>query len=130
MEQTMATDKTILVVDDEVCIVELLELLLEDSYKVVTCNISTQALRKAQEAQPNLVILDLMMPGANGAQILEQLRNDPTLHNIPVILMSANSRFSDQLVNTAGNKENKVSLITKPFDNFKLLDLVENLVQF
>lgn len=113
-----------LVIDNEPAIVEMLEILLEDDYKVSTCLNSASAVQQATQLQPDLIIMDVMMPAPNGIQVLKSLRHTPVLADIPVILMTANSR-----INTCGVSESdlpglKATFIRKPFDNYELLDLM------
>jgi DNA-binding response OmpR family regulator len=112
-----------MVVDDEPSIVELLEILLEDDYDVVPCTKSSKAVQLALQNQPQLTLLDWMMPEPDGYQLLLQLRQHAGLRSMPVILMTANTQFcnlsSQELMSL------NAILISKPFDNEGLLALIK-----
>lgn len=81
----------ILVVDDIEDNIKLLCFNLEDDeHKVITANDGYQCLEKAQQEQPDLILLDMMMPGISGTETLAQLQENPELKDIPVIMVSAN----------------------------------------
>jgi len=117
----------VLVIDNEPAIVEMLEILLEEDFAVSTCLNSATALQQATQIQPDLIIMDVMMPAPNGVQVLKSLRGTPALAGVPVILMTANSRF-----NTCGLTENDLpalnaTFVQKPFDNYELLELMKGI---
>jgi len=100
----------ILVVDDEVAITDLLEVLLADiGYEVVIANDGRQALALAREQPPDIVLTDVMMPFMDGLELLRHLRKDSRTSRIPVILMSAASRYSTLTAMANG-------FLEKPFD--------------
>ena len=80
----------ILVVDDEVDIVNLLvDDLSDDGFDVISADNGATALEQIYREQPDVVLLDLMMPVLNGYEVLRELRGDPTTKNLPVILLTA-----------------------------------------
>jgi CheY-like chemotaxis protein len=82
--------RTVLVVDDEFGVAEVLEAILEDEgYRVVTAINGRQGLERAAETQPDLIMLDVMMPIMDGAATLLALRADGRFSRVPVILMSS-----------------------------------------
>jgi CheY-like chemotaxis protein len=82
--------RTVLVVDDEWAVADVLEALLSDEgFRVVTASNGAQALQRAAEARPDLMIVDFMMPVLDGAGLLRALAETPDLAAIPVILMSS-----------------------------------------
>ena len=82
--------KTVLVVDDELDMRIFLSTLLETSgYRPVATRNGTEGIAKAREISPDLIILDVMMPGEGGVVMYRQLRTDRTLQSIPVIMLSA-----------------------------------------
>jgi CheY-like chemotaxis protein len=82
--------KTVLVVEDEFGIAELLkDLLTEEGYRVMTAFSGRQALAQLEEQEPDVVILDFMMPGMNGAGVLKAMAAASTLKHIPVVMMSS-----------------------------------------
>lgn len=81
---------TVLVVDDEFGIAELFEAILEDEgYRVVTAVNGRQGLEVLARERPDVVFLDYMMPVMDGAAMLRGMAEDPSLHGIPVVVMSS-----------------------------------------
>jgi len=84
---------SVLVVDDESDIREAVtELLAEEGYQVLNAGDGAEALKKARAFHPNVVLLDLMMPGMNGWEFCAERKGDPELQRIPVIVLSALGR--------------------------------------
>jgi CheY-like chemotaxis protein len=82
--------KTILIVDDEFAIADALATLLgEEGYRTLTALSGEKALACLTQDRPDLVLLDLMMPGMSGLEVLRAMRSSPALQEIPVLLMSA-----------------------------------------
>ena len=82
--------KTILIVEDEFGVLELLEFILSDAgFAVVSALNGQEALARLQETQPDLVIVDFMMPILDGSGVIKAIRSNDKLKNIPVILTSA-----------------------------------------
>ena len=87
--------KRVLVVDDDVNTVELVKLYLErDGYKVLTAYDGVEALRLAREGHPDLVVLDLMLPGMDGLGVCRTLRNES---DVPIIMLTAKTTEQDRL---------------------------------
>ena len=85
------TKKRILVVDDEASITRTMKVNLErtGAYAVRTENQATHALAAAREFQPDLILLDVMMPEMDGGEVAAGLRDDPALQNIPIVFLTA-----------------------------------------
>ncbi len=83
--------KRILVVDDETSITQLLKLNLEKSgrYLVRTENSGPKALSAAREFEPDLILLDIMMPSMDGGDVAAQIRGDASLQEIPIVFLTA-----------------------------------------
>jgi len=102
--------KKVLVVDDDVKTVELVKLYLNrDGYRVVTAYDGNEALRMARENHPDLIVLDLMLPGINGLEICRILRNES---DIPIIMLTALTTDDDRLT---GLNLGADDYVTKPF---------------
>ena len=88
---TKPDKKRILVVDDEPSITRLLKLNLEQTgdYVVRTENGATGALAAAQEFQPNLILLDVAMPGMDGGQLARRIQDTPKLNSVPIVFLTA-----------------------------------------
>lgn len=115
-----------LVVDDEPRMARLVQLILEEAgYEVRVCPDGESCLETLRAWHPDLIILDLMMPGLSGIEVLEQLRADPSLAHLPVLLYSA----SGPLLPSAGEARRlRVGVLRKPFDLDSLLTAVHSLL--
>ncbi|MBS3820011.1 response regulator [bacterium] len=103
----------ILVIEDEAIIIKSVSyFLISDGYDVDFAMNAKEGLKKAGEEKPDLIILDIIMPGMNGYQVLTQLKKDKRLSHIPVIVLSALSREADIL---EGLEKGADDYITKPF---------------
>ena len=104
----------VLIVDDEPFNVDYLEQELEDSdYQIITASNGQEALDKIKSQQPDLILLDLMMPVLDGFAVLAQIKADTYLHDIPVIIVSA---ANDSKSIVKGIKQGADDYITKPVD--------------
>ena len=104
------TGKKILVVDDDTKTVELVKLYLNrDGYKVITAYEGEEALRLARETHPDLIVLDLMLPGINGLEICRTLRKES---DVPIIMLTAMTTDEDKLTGLGLGADDYV---TKPF---------------
>lgn len=114
------TQRTILVVDDEPFICRSLTFVLrKDNYRVFEARNGEEALAAIREHKPDLVFLDVMMPKMNGFQVTEQVRAEPALAGIKIILLTAKGQECDREVGkTAGAND----YMTKPFSPTKILD--------
>jgi two-component system alkaline phosphatase synthesis response regulator PhoP len=102
--------KRILVVDDDAKTVELVKLYLNrDGYKVITSYDGLEALRIARESRPDLIVLDLMLPGLDGLQVCRTLRAES---DVPIIMLTAKTAEQDRLV---GLDLGADDYVTKPF---------------
>jgi putative two-component system response regulator len=103
---------TILVVDDTLVDLALMNNVLKDSYKVSIADGGEKALRIAlSDAPPDLILLDIMMPGVDGYEVCRQLKRSQKAMNIPVIFLTAMAEVADE---TKGLELGAVDYITKP----------------
>ncbi|MGE5618087.1 MAG: response regulator [Sphingomonadaceae bacterium] len=117
----------ILVVDDDSSILELVRILLEgEGYQVQTCDSGQTALKTALSHPPDAAIIDLMMPGMNGLDLIQALRYNPRTHHLPVLICSA--YYGDLRHVTAELRQKNTSCLRKPFQIQELLDLVAHMV--
>lgn len=113
------SNEKILVVDDEDHIVELITYNLTNSgYKVITANNGIDAVRIAREEKPNLMLLDLMIPGLDGFDVCKSIRNDNATKDISVIMLTAKGEELDKIL---GLELGADDYITKPFSIRELL---------
>ena len=104
------TGKRVLVVDDDVKTVELVKLYLNrDGYRVLTAYDGRQALRLAREGYPDLIVLDLMLPGIDGLEVCRTLRAES---DVPIIMLTARTTDQDKLT---GLDLGADDYVTKPF---------------
>ena len=117
----------ILVVDDERHIVRLVEVNLERAgYDVVTAYDGVEALEQVEEEDPDMIVLDVMMPRMDGFDVLKNLQSDPEYKDIPVIMLTAKAQDADIF---KGWQSGVSSYLTKPFNPKELLVFVERIFQ-
>jgi CheY-like chemotaxis protein len=110
----MAQSKTILVVDDDPEIVTMLSTRLESrGYRVVTASNGKEALAEAKRRRPDLMILDVMMPGKNGWEVARALKQDPITEPIKVIMLTAIGEQVNELTSPLYGAD---AHFDKPFD--------------
>jgi two-component system alkaline phosphatase synthesis response regulator PhoP len=103
----------ILVVDDEEDILELITFnLLKEGYQVITAASGEAALVKARQEQPDLILLDLMLPGLDGLDIYRELRKRADTNQIPIVMVTAKTEDTDIIT---GLELGSDDYITKPF---------------
>ncbi len=117
--------KHVLLVEDEANIIEAIRFLLtRDGWHVEAHADGGTAFARIRERLPDLVILDLMLPGKNGLDILREVRRDPDFANLPVLMLTARGQEQDRdLATQAGVNR----FMTKPFSNSEVLDAVRDL---
>jgi len=114
----MDTTSTILIVDDQVAMRESLEgLLSNQGYQLVFAENGRQALRKAAQLTPDVILLDVMMPDMDGFEVCEHFRADSTLGQVPIIMLTA---LNDRESRLQGIKAGADDFISKPFDTLEL----------
>jgi len=115
----MATGKSILIVEDETDLADLLRFnLTKEGYLCRCASDGNAALSEVRREPPDLMILDRMLPGMSGEQVMEQVRRNPQTAGIPILLLTAKAEESDQLVGFALGASDYV---TKPFSMKVLL---------
>ncbi|MCL6622594.1 MAG: response regulator [Syntrophobacterales bacterium] len=111
--------ETVLAVEDEEDILELLRYnLTKEGYHFIGVTSGEEALRRLRTETPNLVLLDLMLPGMDGLEICRRLKQDPKTQNLPVIMVTAKGEEADVV---AGLELGADDYITKPFSPRVLL---------
>lgn len=119
--------KTILVVDDEPRLVNLVRGYLEqEGYAVVTAGDGRSALFAARDHQPDLIVLDLMMPEMDGWEVYQKMKASEEMRDIPVIVVTAKAQSIDRVLGLHIARVN--DYITKPFGPQELLDSVERVL--
>ena len=114
----------VLVVDDEPLIAMALEAALEDAgYRVVTAANGRQGLERLAEAAADVVLLDMMMPVMNGPAMLEAMAADPSLHAIPVIVLSSLPERSIR-----AQADTVAEILRKPYTADQVLDAISRVL--
>jgi DNA-binding response OmpR family regulator len=120
----------ILVVDDDRDIAQVIKVTLESkAFEVEVAYDGKQALASAKKRKPNAVVLDLMMPKMSGIQVLNALRADATTRDIPVLMLTAATKYSEKPDTYWKEKVGVDDYVSKPFEPMELLARVENLVK-
>ena len=118
--------KTILVVDDEPDAIELVEFNLRAAgYGVIAAEDGEEAIRKAREGLPDLIVLDVMLPEVDGMAGCKILKNDPATQNIPIIMLTAKAAEIDRVV---GLELGADDYVTKPFSPRELILRIKNIL--
>lgn len=122
----MAKSK-VLIVDDEQDVTELLEFNLRSAgYDVISADDGATALKKAREALPDLIVLDVMLPEMDGTEVCKQLRRDPSTARIPIIMLTAKASEIDRVL---GLELGADDYVTKPFSPRELVLRVRGLLR-
>lgn len=116
----------ILVLDDESDVTELLEYKLEQAgYRVEVLNDPLEFIAKVRDFEPDLMVLDIMMPELNGLQLCRIARSDPRMKHIPIIFLSARGDAEDRI---KGLETGADDYISKPFNAKELLLRISNML--
>ncbi|MCK5191256.1 MAG: response regulator [Methylococcales bacterium] len=104
--------QTVLIVDDEITNIKVLSALLRDDLEILFATSGTAALDMALSKKPDLVLLDIMMPGIDGYEVCRRLKANPQTTHIPVIFVTAKDQEQDE---ADGFEAGAIDFITKPF---------------
>jgi DNA-binding response OmpR family regulator len=117
---------TVLVVDDDAVILKLLQVNFElEGYEVIAAPGGMEALQHARDSAPDVVVLDVMMPGIDGLEVARRLREDPLTSGLPILLLSAKAQVAD----IDAGQQLADDYMTKPFDALELLERVSALLE-
>lgn len=103
----------VLVVDDDEEVAKAIKATLKRDYQVTVAYSGIQAIKHARRHAPNLIVLDVVMPGMDGLETCRELRNDPALAEIPILFLTALARPEDRI---AGFRAGADDYLTKPFN--------------
>ncbi len=118
--------KKILVVDDEPDIITMLLVRLKHAgYDVVIARNGVDCIKLARQEKPQLILLDVMLPGKNGYEVCEELQADPNTQKVPIILLTALKEPENKII---GRHLGAVDYMEKPFKINALLSRVEGLI--
>jgi CheY-like chemotaxis protein len=116
--------KTILICEDEETLRELVRAALGPSYDYVEATDGIESLQLARKLRPDLVVLDLMLPRRSGVEVLADLRNDRTMRDTPVVVITAWTHAQQAAVAAGADR-----FVPKPFDPDELRTVVGELLQ-
>jgi len=117
--------KKILVVDDDSYILDLLQARLSHHGFDVVCAVNGKnAILKARQQHPNLIILDVMLPGIDGTEVARLLKEDEETKDIPIIYVTALKNQGDEME----MEEMSDAILAKPFDSKQLIAKIEELI--
>lgn len=117
---------TVLIVDDEVSNIEIMNAVLEDHYEISFATSGEQALAVARSVLPDLILLDVLMPGLDGYEVCSRLKNDRLLADVPVIFTTG---LDDQNAEVRGLSLGAIDYVTKPINPIVLLARVSNHIE-
>jgi DNA-binding response OmpR family regulator len=116
---------TVLVIDDDPVIVNLLQVNFEiEGYDVLTAAGGEAGIAQARTGRPDVIVLDVMMPGVDGLEVARLLRGDGDTQAIPIILLSAKAQATDVAAGLAVAED----YVTKPFEPLDLLERVKTVL--
>ena len=119
--------KHVLLIEDETNIIEAIRFLLSrEGWEVGTHSDGATAVQAVREARPDLLVLDYMLPGKSGMDILKELRADPDFSKMPILMLTARGQSSDR---DEAERAGVSRFMTKPFSNTEVLTAVRDLVQ-
>ena len=125
--ESFLPQSTVLIVDDNPQNVELLQAFLESlPVKIATAGDGVEALRKVAEHNPDLILLDIMMPHMSGFQVCRKLKSDPKTRDIQILMVTALNELGDiEQASECGTDD----FVSKPVNKFELLTRVKSLLR-
>ena len=119
--------RKILIVEDEVSLLKLESILLTTrGYKVSAVTDGLKALEEIKNDIPDLVLLDIMIPGIDGFEVCRRIKADPETASLPVVMLTAKKSSADQ---ARGVEAGADAYMTKPFKSGKIIEVVEELLR-
>ena len=120
-------DKKVLIADDEQNIIISLEFLMKrEGYQVEVANDGEEAVRRIRASRPDLVLLDVMMPKKSGFEVCQEIRSDPEMAGIRILMLTAKGRDTEVAKGLALGAD---AYMTKPFSTRELVDKVRSLLE-
>lgn len=118
--------ETVLVVEDDAQSVQLVKLILTaGGYEVLIAKTGSEGVEKARAHLPDLIVLDLMLSDISGFEVLRQVRSDPLLEHIPVVIVSARAQVTDK---QTADELGVDAYLTKPFHRSDLIETMGSLL--
>ncbi len=127
LQDTAEHASTILVADDEPNVRDVIRLMLaEEGHRLVFAENGAEAFEKAYELVPDLILLDVMMPKMDGYEVCRKLRSEPTIAQVPIIMITA---LGDTASRIRGINSGADDFISKPFDFAELTAKIRNIIR-
>ncbi len=117
--------KSVLVVDDEPMIRDLIREALGDRYRIVEASSGEEALRLLESSRPDLMILDIMMPGIDGYTVVAKVRGDPRTKDVPILILSART---GEIYEKISERFGAVDHIGKPMDVKSFVEKIDSIM--
>jgi DNA-binding response OmpR family regulator len=118
-------EKKILIVEDDPDIRIMMEYILKDDYDLVLCEDGRSGIDKALEEKPDLILLDIYMPGISGLEVCKAVRDNPEISSTPIILLTAGALKEEV---SEGYAIGADDYIFKPFEPEELIERIEKLL--
>ena len=119
--------KTITIIEDEPFIIEALSFILEkEGFIVKSISDGAKAIEFVKDTNPDLVILDIMLPNVSGMKILEDIRSTKLIAELPVLMLTAKGQKKDR---RAAEDAGVNKFMTKPFDNAELIQQIKHMLK-
>ncbi len=116
-------DRTVLIIEDEKLIIVSTQMVLESvGFQVESATDGEEGIKKAKEVRPDLILLDIMMPGIDGWETLKRLKRDPDTQAIPVVIFTAREHARGHQKSA---EMGAAGYFRKPFEPDELIELVE-----
>ena len=126
---TATATRTILVVDDDADVLTYLRTVLEDGgYRPVCVDNGNDGLAHARRERPDLICLDIAMPEPTGVRVYRELRSDPDLATVPVVMITGVQKEFKEFIHHRKHVPPPDGYIAKPFDVQELLDLLDTIL--
>jgi CheY-like chemotaxis protein len=126
MEGQTSPKPTILYVDDDRLLLKLCcDVLDLHGYRTIIASDGAMAIETAREARPDLILLDVMMPGLDGLEVCRRLRADPVLRGIPIVLMTS---LQDLGLDVTGLKAGADRVLRKQFSSLEIVTVIEEIL--
>ncbi|GBF81795.1 response regulator transcription factor [Aphanothece sacrum] len=101
-------------------------ILKKNGWRVIVANDGFEALESLQKGSPDLIVLDIVMPGINGYEVCRRLKSDPKTQNVPVVMCSSKGEEFDRYW---GMKQGADAYIAKPFEDIELVGTIKQLLR-
>ena len=125
----MQNSKKVIIIDDEPDIVTFLTVLLEDEgYATISAGNGKEGFEKIKQERPDLVLLDVTMPEKSGVRCYRELRENPDLKSIPVIIVTGVSKDFKNFISTRGHVPPPDGFVAKPIDKQDLINAISKVL--